>query len=104
METNSEIAMQRIRFLTAIVLGCWALLGGCSSPTKVADLSPPPPPRLSEDARYRNPAQHLPLPAVLSDPLIEVHKSKKTLYLFEGDKLWRAYPILVGQNPVDDKV
>jgi murein L,D-transpeptidase YafK len=104
MTTDSEIAMQRIRFLTAIVLGCWTLLGGCSSPNKVADLSPPLAPRLSEDARYCNPAQNQPLPKVLANPLIEIHKRKKTLYLFEGNKLWRAYPVLIGQNPEDDKV
>lgn len=99
--------MQRIRLYTAVMgIGCSLLLSGCTTATKVAER----PLRQSiaraalEDARYRDPAQHQPLPYTLENPLIEIHKQKKTLYLFSGDKLWRAYPVLIGQNPEDDKV
>lgn len=99
--------MRKALQTVGMLFGCWLVLGGCTTaPTnKVATL---PELRLpvpdTAEARYRNPAHHQPLPSVLADPLIEIHKSRKTLYLFEGDKLWRAYPVLVGQNPVDDKV
>ena len=100
--------MQRVRWYSAalIVVCCW-VFSGCTASTKFAELPAPCLPDTftpEGDTRYCNPAQDQPLPAVLANPLIEIHKSKKTLYLFEGDKLWRAYPVLIGQNPKDDKV
>lgn len=98
--------MQRTRLSTLLFLGCWSLLGGCTATTPVNERVAiyTPPPISAEEARYGNPAQHQPLPSVLDNPLIEIHKQKKTLYLFNGEKLWRAYPVLIGQNPEDDKV
>ncbi|MEW6500848.1 MAG: L,D-transpeptidase family protein [Thermodesulfobacteriota bacterium] len=99
--------MRKALQTVGMLFGCWLVLWGCTTaPAKkiatLPELRPPVPD--TAEARYRNPAHHQPLPQVLADPLIEIHKSRKTLYLFEGDKLWRAYPVLVGQNPVDDKV
>jgi len=103
--THSGTARQRLRSLIAVFLVCAAPLGGCTTSTKVADCPAPSASRLdSSEVRYRNPAQGQPLPKMLANPLIEIHKGKKTLYLFEGDKLWRAYPILIGQNQEDDKI
>lgn len=89
---------------------CFAvLLGGCSgakvarqaaSPPPVAKQKSPPP----AESRYLNPAHDQPLPPDLNQPLIEIHKKKRKLYLFGGDKLWRAYNVKLGLNPEDDKI
>jgi len=44
------------------------------------------------------------LPAAdLSSPRIEVHKAKRELLLFDGDRLIKTYPIALGSNPVPPK-
>ena len=99
------------QYLALTFLVFAALAAGCATTkvtrvAKVVEKKAPASPRITapEETRYLLPAQDEPLPAQLERPVIEIHKQKRQLFLFSGDKLWRAYPVIIGRNPDDDKI
>ncbi|MEJ5301480.1 MAG: L,D-transpeptidase [Thermodesulforhabdaceae bacterium] len=80
--------------LLMMVAGC-SLFSPSSQETKVE--KPVVPPKVELKFDYLRPAY------MVKDPKIFVYKSKRRMYVFDGDTIVRDYPIGLGKNPQGDK-
>jgi murein L,D-transpeptidase YafK len=92
-------------FLFALLLLLFTfLLNGCATnpPSQTAQLPSTETKDDHQDDEDRDPG--LPVTAPLKDPKIVIKKAKKKLLLYSEEKLLRAYPVILGFNPVGDKI
>ncbi|MGC8719077.1 MAG: L,D-transpeptidase family protein [Thermodesulforhabdaceae bacterium] len=93
--------MVGLRILFGLFFLVPMVLSGCSlfsSPPKEAKVEKPVlPPKTELKFDYLRPA------SMVKDPKIFVYKSKRRMYVFDGDTIVRDYPIGLGKNPQGDK-
>jgi len=90
-----------MRVAIGFLLSVFLVLSGCSlfssSPKETKVEKPVVPPKVELKFDYLRPAY------MVKDPKIFVYKSKRRMYVFDGDTIVRDYPIGLGKNPQGDK-